>query len=282
MVEFLRTRLPGIAVYQGDYSPYRLMICGSLLVLAGFLTFVVWFQSGLTLAQPLAAVMPGHSGPHLFWPVGTSLLAILFSTAGALYVGAKLPPALALACLFSTWMSTILQGHDIRPDWRRITNLVLMVDVLSLFTLLGMGAKSLGAVDGFLTGDYPLLANVLMLWLLFGAGWKFVRASRLHRILAESGMPGIPGLNLGMQHMYDQPFKPAPGWSMTSWQFKRMGNAIDRRITSMDRSSWISMLRAGAPTRLGLGFGLIVVVCMLLMFHLMTGSDLSRPPIRAG
>jgi len=270
-VEFLRTRLPGIAIYRGDYSSNRLMICGTLFVFAGILAFVAWLQAGLTLAQPLAAVMPGHRGPHLFWPVGTSLCAILFTTAVALNVGAKLPPALALACLFSTWMSTLLQGHDIRPDWRRITNLVFTVDVLSLLVLIGMRATSISAVDGFLMGDYPLLANLLMLWFLFGAVWKFVRASRLDRILAESGMPGIPGLNLGTQHMYDQPYKPAPGWSMTSWQWKRMGNAIDRRIAGMDRTSWAAMLRAGAPNRLGIGFGVIMMGFVFLIGHSMKG-----------
>ncbi len=271
MVELLRNRLPGVAIYRADYSPGRVAICGSLLMLAGFLTFVAWFQAGLTLAQPLAAVIPGHRGPHLFWPVGASLFGILFATTGALFAGAKLSPALALACLFSTWMATVLQGYDIRPAWQRITKLVLTVDVLCLIVVIGLAAKSISQVDGFLMGDYPVLANLLMLWLMFGAGWKFVRGARLHRILAQSGMSGIPGLNLGMQHMYDQPFKPAPGWSLTSWQFQRMGNAIDHRIARMDRTNWISMLSAGAPTRLGLGFGLIVMGGVLLMLHLMTG-----------
>gem|GEM_PF-1221194 len=278
-VEFLRTRLPKIAIHRGGYSLNRIMICGYLLLLAGFLPFVAWFQSGLTLSQPLAAVMPGHRRPHLFWPVGISLLATMGYVVVAMYVGVKLPPALAIACLISTLVATVLPGHDIRPEWRRITRLVSMVDALSLFTLLGLGLGATAKVDGFLMGDYPALANLLMVWFLFAAGWKFVRATRLHRILAESGMPGIPGLNLGMQQMYDQPFKPAPGWSLAGWQLKWMENSIDRRISGMDRTSWTDMLRAGSPATPGVWYGVMMVVVMVLVHRLMSGMQLSGSPL---
>ncbi len=264
-LEFLRARLPGIAVHRGEYSIGRFLVCAFLLFQAMFISFLAWFQSGLTLSQPLAAVMPGHRRPHLFWPLTASLFAMVVFVSGATYMGVFFPVALAIGCMAAMLVGMILPGHDLTSEWRRITSIVSTVDVLTLFSLLGFGFASPSTLDAFLLGDYPVLAALLMVWFLAAAAWKIVRATRLHRILAESGMPGIPGLNLSMQELHNQPFKPAPGWSLANWQLKQMENAIDRRIARMDRTSWVDMLRRASPANPGLliGIGMMVVFSMV-------------------
>ena len=111
-VEFLRTRLPGIAVHRGTFSIGRLGVCAFLLCQAMFISFLVWFQSGLTLSQPLAAVMPGHRRPHLFWPLMASLFAMVVFVSGATYMGVFFPVALAIGCMAAMLVATILPGHD--------------------------------------------------------------------------------------------------------------------------------------------------------------------------
>ena len=270
-VEFLRTRLPGIAVHRGTFSIGRLGVCAFLLFQAMFISFLVWFQSGLTLSQPLAAVMPGHRRPHLFWPLTASLFAMVVFVSGATYMGVYFPVALAIGCMAAMLVATILPGHDLTSEWRRITSMVAMVDMLSLFTLLGIGVASPLMMDAFLLGDYPVLASLLMVWFLAAAAWKIVRTGRLHRILAESGMPGIPGLNLSMQELHNQPFKPAPGWSLANWQLRRMENAIDRRIAKMDRTNWVDMLRRASPSNPGMLIGIGTMVVFFVVLNSMPG-----------
>ncbi len=277
-LEFLRTRLPGIAVYRGEYSLGRLAICAFLMLQAMMASFLVWFQSGLTLSQPLAAVMPGHRRPHLFWPLTASLLAMVVFVSGATYMGVYFPVALAIGCMAAMLMATILPGHDLSSEWRRITSIVSTMDVLSLLTLLGVGGASPSTMDAFLLGDYPVLSALLMVWFLAAAAWKIVRTERLHRILAESGMPGIPGLHVGMDQMHNQPFKPAPGWSLANWQLKRMETAIDRRIAGMDRTNWTDMLRRGSPPNLGLVMGIGMMVVFVLVMRSMPAMRQQNAP----
>ncbi len=276
--EFLRARLPGIAVYRGEYSIGRFLVCAFLLFQAMFISFLAWFQSGLTLSQPLAAVMPGHRRPHLFWPLAASLFAMVVFVSGATYMGVYFPVALAFGCMAAMLVATILPGHDLTSEWRRITSIVSTVDMLSPFTLAGVGFASPSTMDAFLLGDYPVLASLFMVWFLAAAAWKIVRTKRLHRILAESGMPGIPGLNLSMQELHNQPFKPAPGWSMANWQLKQMENAIDRRIARMDRTSWVDMLRRASPSNPGMLIGIFTMVIFSLVMYSMPGMKLGTAP----
>ena len=277
-LEFLRAQLPGIAVHRGLYSLGRLGTCAFLMLQAMFVSFLAWFQSGLTLAQPLAAVMPGHRRPHLFWPLTASLGAMGVFVTGATYLGVFFPVALAIGCMAAMLVATILPGHDLTPEWRRITSMVSTVDILSLFTLLGVGIASPLTMDAFLLGDYPILASLLMVWFLAGAAWKIVRTERLHRILAESGMPGMPGLNLSMQELHNQPFKPAPGWSLAGWQLKRMENAIDRRIAKMDRTNWVDMLRRASPANPGVWIGLGMMVVFTFVMQSMPAMKHQNAP----
>lgn len=269
-VETLRRQLPALSVYRGAFSAKRLGLSAFLFGVAAFFPFVAWFQSGLTLAQPLAAVMPGHRGPHLFWPVAISAGAFLLFVSLAMFLGVVWFVAIPVACLATTLTTTLLAGHDIRDDWRRVTNVVSAIDVLFLLSLLGIGFASPTTMDGFMMGDQPGLAVALLLWFLFAVGWKIVRATRLHRILAASGMTGIPGLNLGVEHMHHQAYKPGSSWSMGAWQLKRMENAINRRIAAMDRTNWSDMLRKASPSNIGAWFGLGMMIVFMVVFRLMT------------
>ncbi len=277
-LEFLRARLPGIAVHRGAYSIRRLMVCAFILFQAMFISFLAWFQSGLTLAQPLAAVMPGHRRPHLFWPLAASFCALVVFVVGASFMGVFFPVALAMGCMGAMLVAMILPGHDLTSEWRRITSIVSTVDMLSLFTLMGVGLGLPLTMDAFLLGDYPILASLLMVWFPAAAVWKIVRTGRLHRILAESGMPGIPGLNLSMQELHNQPFKPAPGWSLAGWQLKRMETAIDRRIARMDRTSWVDMLRRASPSNPGMLIGIGAMVVFIVVFQSMPWMRNSNAP----
>ena len=273
----LRRQLPTLSIYRGAYSAKRLGLSALLFAVAAFFPFVAWFQSGLTLAQPLAAVMPGHRGPHLFWPVAISVGAFLLFVPLVMLLGVVWFVAIPVACLTTMLTATLLSGHDIQDAWRRVSNLVSGIDVLCLLLLIGLGFSLPTTMDGFLMGDHPFLAISLPLWFLFAAGWKVVRATRLHRILAESGMTGIPGLNLGFEHLHNQPFKPAPGWSMAGWQLKRMENAIDRRIANMNRSDWADMLRKASPSNIGAWFGLGMMITFMVVFRFMTRN--ARVPV---
>ncbi len=278
-VEFLRSQLPGIAVHRGAYSVGRLVGCAFLLFQAMFISFLAWFQSGLTLSQPLAAVMPGHRRPHLFWPLTASLGAMAIFVVGASFMGGYFPVTLAIGCMGAMLVATILPGHDLTPEWRRITSVVSTVDMLSLFTLIGVGLGLPLTMDAFLLGDYPVFASLLMVWFLAAAAWKVVRTERLHRILAESGMPGIPGLNVGMDQIHNQPFKPAPGWSLANWHLKRVETAIDRRIAGMDRTNWGDMLRRASPSNPGMLMGVGGTVVFIVVFNaMMPGIRRSNAP----
>lgn len=270
-VAHLRTRLPGVAVYRGEYLLGRLGGCTFLLFQVAFISFLAWFQAGLTLAQPLAAVMPGHRQPHLFWPVAMSLVAVLLFVSGATYLGVYLPAALAIGLMASMLAALILPGHDIEPRLATISTLVALPDLLFLFGLIGTAAAAPALLDGFLLGDQPVLAALLLVWILAATGWKVMRATRLHRIQATSGMNGIPGLNVGMHQMYNQPYKPASGWSLAGWQFERMEKAIDRRLTQMDRGNWVDMLRRASPSHPGLLIGIVMMVVFYTVFSWMPG-----------
>lgn len=281
-VEWLRGRLPGISIFRGHYILTRVLLCGFLLLFTIFLPFIAWFQAGLTLAQPLAAVMPGHRQPHIFWPIVASLVAMAVYVTAVVLQGATFPSALAIACLASMIVANVLPGHELREDWRRISNTLSMTDALALFTLLGTAIGFPATFESFLVGDYPVLASLLMVWFLMGAAWKIVRATRLHRILAESGMPGIPGLNMGVHQVHNQPFKPAPGWSIAGWQFKQMESAIDRRIAHMDRNSWTDMLRRANPANPGfkVGFVMMLVFMGVIRYMMNRGGASHRAGIQ--
>ena len=114
-MQWLQSRLPGIAIHRGEYSPGRMMSGMLLSVLCGFFPFIAWFQSGLTLSQPLAAVMPGHRRPHLFWPVAVSLLTAVCFVLTAERIGVTWSAAITIGCACSMFAATILAGRDIRP-----------------------------------------------------------------------------------------------------------------------------------------------------------------------
>jgi hypothetical protein len=164
--------------------------------------------------------------------------------------------------------ATILPGHDLTGPWRKWIQYISMIDVICLLLGVTLALAAPYSADAYLMGDYPALAIGLMLWFVAAGAWKIWRATRLHRILAESGMPGIPGLNVGMHQVMNQPFVPAPGWSLANWQLQRMQSAIDRRIAKMDRSNWVEMLRQASPSNPGMWVGLVMMVVFFVVFRM--------------
>ncbi len=247
-VEFLRERLPGLNIERGVFSHNRVILHLFLSFLGALLPFVAWFQSGLKLSQPLAAVIPGHRGPHLFWPViistSCAMVVIWLSVQSGTFLGCRC----VAGCDASDAGRVDFAGHDLTESWRKVIQYISMIDVICLLLCITLALAAPYHADAYLMGDYQVLAIVLMLWFVAAGAWKIWRATRLHQILAESGMPGIPGLNVGMHQAMNQPFVPAPGWSLAKWQLQRMQNAIDRKIAKMDRSNWVEMLRQASPS----------------------------------
>lgn len=267
-VEFLRERLPGLNIERGVFSHNRVILHLFLSFIAAFLPFIAWFQSGLKLTQPLAAVIPGHRGPHLFWPLAISGVCGCAAVVLSLQAGTFWPSAVSIAVMQVMLAAVILPGHDLTESWRKVTRYVSTVDVLCLLLSITLALAAPYYADAYLMGDYPTLAIGLMLWFLVAGAWKIWRATRLHQILAESGMPGIPGLNVGMHQAMNQPFVPAPGWSLAKWQLQRMQNAIDRKIAKMDRSNWVEMLRQASPSNPGMWVGLVMMVAFFLTLRM--------------
>ena len=150
-MQWLQSRLPGIAIHRGEYALGRMMSGMLLSVLCGFFPFIAWFQSGLTLSQPLAAVMPEHRRPHLFWPVAVSLLTAVCFVLTAERIGVTWSAAITIGCACSMFAATILAGRDIRSEWRRFTILQSWVDSLFLLTMLATGFFAPTTLDGFLS-----------------------------------------------------------------------------------------------------------------------------------
>lgn len=205
----------------------------------------------------------------MFWPVSITVVSIAVFVGVAAFQNVSWPSALAIASMVTMVTATVLAGHDLTPLWRRWIRILNTGDVIAIFSIMGVGLGMPRTMDGFLLGDFPVVSVLLMVWFLAAAAWKLVRAERLHRILAESGMPGIPGMNLGTQQMFDQPYKPAPGWSMASWQLKRMENAVDRRLAGMDRANWVDMLRRGSPSNAGVWIGFFMMLAFMGVFALL-------------
>lgn len=267
-VEFLRERLPRLNIERGVFSHNRVILHLFLSFVAAFLPFIAWFQSGLKLSQPMAAVMPGHRGPHLFWPLAISASCACLAGFLSIRTGTYWPAAVSITVMEVMLAATILPGHDLTGPWRKWIQYISMIDVICLLLGVTLALAAPYSADAYLMGDYPALAIGLMLWFLAAGAWKIWRATRLHRILAESGMPGIPGLNVGMHQAMNQPFAPAPGWSLAKWQLQRMQNAIDRKIAGMDRSNWAEMLRRASPSNPGMWVGLMMMAVFFVVFRM--------------
>lgn len=267
-VEFLRERLPGLNIERGIFSHNRVFLHLFLSFIAAFLPFVAWFQSGLKLSQPMAAVMPGHRGPHLFWPLAISGACACAAVVLSLRAGTFWPAAVSISVMQVMLVAAILPGHDLQESWRTVIRYISTIDVLGLLLCVTLALAAPYYADAYLMGDYPALAIGLMLWFVAAGVWKIWRVTRLHRILAESGMSGIPGLSVGMHQAMNQPFVPAPGWSVAKWQLQRMQNAIDRRIAKMDRSNWVEMLRQASPSNPGMWVGLVMMAAFFVVFRM--------------
>ncbi len=246
-VEYLRSRLPAVLVVRGNYSAVRVRAGGLVAIATAFLPFLFWFQTGLMMSLHFAAVMPGHRRPHLFWPVCMSVGSLVVFLGVAIYFGVIWPVALAMGCLITTITANTLGGHDIRPDWKRITGAVQTGDGIAIFSILAAVFGFPSRLDAFLIGDYPVLSVLLMFWFLFAAGWKVVRMSRLDRILAESGQAGVPGLNLTMQGMQNQSYKPASKWSLGALFLSMQERSQQKQLARLDRTNFVELLRAGVP-----------------------------------
>lgn len=263
-LEDWRSRLPGIAVYRAEYSGWTLGTAGILAGLAAFVPFVLWFQHGLMLSLPSAAVIPGHIRPHLFWPVLVSVLATITFVFTASLLQIVWPVSLAIGCLMVTITGTTLPGYDLGHIRRRILSVIQLVDITFFLGLLVAAFAAPAFVYGFLLGDFLIAAYLVLGWFAFTAVWKVIRTTRLHRILAESGLPGVPGLNLNVQRLMDQPYKPTSRWSPVALQLWIQQKSTDRQLARVNRSNWTDLLRSASPRQLT-GF---IAVAMFVVFFL--------------
>jgi hypothetical protein len=269
------TRLPGIAVYRAEYSRWTVWMAGILVGLTAFVPFILWFQNGLMMSLPLAAVIPGHTRSHLFWPVLVSVIATITFMFTASLMDIVWPVSLAIGCLFVTVSAAALPGYDLNPIRFRILSVIQLVDFASCVGLLVAAFATPGIVYSFLLGDFPTVAYLAMGWFAFTGVWKVIRTTRLHRILAESGLPGVPGLNLAMQHLMDQPWKPQSRWSPAALQLWMQQRSIDRRLARVNRSNWTALLRSATPRQSTAVIALVISVVFFLAFRVLASGGLA-------
>jgi len=270
-----RSRLPGIAVCRAQYSAWTLGRAAILVGLAGFVPFILWFQQGLMMSLPTVAVIPGHTRPHFFWPVLVSVIATIIFVFVASLMEIVWPVSLAVGCLMATISAAALPGYDLSHNRCRILSVIQLVDITFVLGLLVAAFAAPATVHSFLLGDFPTVAYLAMGWFAFSAVWKVIRTTRLHRILAESGLPGVPGLNLSVQHLMDQPYKPSSHWSPAALQLWIQRRSIDRRLARVNRSSWTALLRSATPRQSTAVIALVISVMFFLAFRVLANGGLA-------
>lgn len=272
----LRNRLPGIQVSRGVYWADRVSFCNSMIFPIYFFTFTVWLQAGMMLSLPLAAVMPGHRRPHLFWPIVSVIGAIAFWVVATSLYRVDWATALALGILITMSTALTLPGQDLSPAWRRTTGLIAFVEVICGLSLITSLYAVPAFADEFLIGGYPLATSLLLLWGTFSAAWKLWRAGRLHRIFAESGMTAVPGIQMGGQQPWNSQPKSTAERSWMGWRLMGAGNAFDRRLSAMNRSDWSDMLRRGNPASPVVFLSVILFLFFIVMYRYLVGVMFSK------
>jgi hypothetical protein len=280
-LEDWRLRLPGIAVYRAEYSAWKLGAAGILAGMAAFVPFILWFQHGLMMSLPSAAVIPGHTRPHLFWPVLVSVTATITLVFTTSLMEIVWPGSLAVGLLMVTISAAALPGYDLSRNRCRILSVIQLVDITFFLGLVVAAFAAPAIVYSFLLGDFPTVAYVAMAWFAFSAVWKVVRTTRLHRILAESGLPGVPGLNLAVQHLMDQPYKPASRWSPAALQLWIQQRSTDQQLARVNRSSWTDLLRSATPRQSTSIFAFVIFFVFFLTFRGLAsrGQQIAWAPI---
>lgn len=188
----LRASLAEINVRRGEYSRLRsnsVFIAFAIIVWPGLIFFV---HGMLMQSLPLAAYLPGHSRPHLFWSLLCScLICVCFTLVCCCFeVAWYAAAAISVNYVFfsnswgsqlNRWLQTLF----------KTAHLMLLAAVVSLV------ATPLLAEE-FLAGEFPALTAGLLAFggVLFVLG--FAASTQRHRIWAEKGSPPIPGLQFGL------------------------------------------------------------------------------------
>lgn len=263
----LRASLPAMTIQRGVYWTRRIHVCGFLALVCMFFPLVFWVQSSLMLSLPHAMLMPRYRAPHLFWPFFiVTIMVTIYVVVAALY-GVNLLSAILIGLLATTSTANGVPGYDLTETRRQITRWMQKFDLVLTLGIIGTFVLSPANAEGILLGDHLMIVAICLVASVMSFAWKLIRVSSLSRIVAESGMGGIPGLEMTNTNTFGQNLTPANVGLLGRFQMKLRERGIDKVIATMDRSDKVAMIRAAAP---GTGTQLFV---MLIVFIVMGVSS---------
>ncbi|MBL8812622.1 MAG: hypothetical protein JNM43_20830 [Planctomycetaceae bacterium] len=261
-LDSLRASLPGLTIQRGVYWTRRIHVCGFLALVCMFFPLVFWVQSSLMMSLPHAMLMPRYRTPHLFWPVLVVTIMIVLYVGVATYYGVNPVSAILIGLLATTSAANGVPGYDLTEVRRQITRWMQKFDVVITLGIIGLFVLSPSSAEGFLMGDHRSILSVVLGLSILSFAWKLIRVSSLSRIVAESGIGGIPGLEMTNTNTFGQNLKPANVGFFGRFQMKRREQGVDKVIATMDRNDKVAMYRAAAP---GTGIQVLVMLIVLVM-----------------
>ncbi len=242
-----RALLPGVNIQRGTYWMRRVQVAGFLSLVAMFISMVFWVQAGLMMSLPQSMLMPNYRTPHLFWPIVAVAIVMAFYVIVAGLYGVSFLTASLIALLATTTVASGIPGHDLTETRRQITRWMQMFDVVVVLGIVGMFVLAQPVAERFLLGDHRSFVGICLVVSIASFGWKIVRMSGLSRIAAESGLNGIPGLEVSNVNNFGQNLKPANVGRLGRLQLQRTERGLDQQIAVMNRNDHAAMLRAVLP-----------------------------------
>lgn len=257
-----RALLPGMKIQRGTYWKRRIQVAGFLSLVTMFVSMVFWVQAGLMMSLPQSMLMPKYQAPHLFWPIAVVAVLTTAYVVIAGFYGVAFMTAALIALAATTTVASGIPGQDITETRRQITRWMQKFDVVVVLGIIGLFFLLPAAAEGFLLGDHQAVVAVCLILSIASFGWKLVRTSSLSRIAAESGMNGIPGLELSNVNNFGQNLKPANIGLLGRLQLRWRERGVDHQIATMNRNDRPGMLKAALP---GAGNQLLTMVIVLAM-----------------
>lgn len=242
-----RALLPELKIERGTYWTRRIYVSGFLSLVCMFFTMVFWVQAGLMMSLPQSMLMPNYQTPHLFWPIVVVAIVMASYVTVACWYGVSFLPASLIALLATTTVASGIPGHDLTETRRQITRWMQTFDVVVVLGIIGIFVLAHSVTDRFLLGDHQSFVGICLVASIASFGWKIVRMSNLSRIAAESGLNGIPGLDVSNVNNFGQNLKPANVGRLGRLQLQRTERGLDQQIAVMNRNDHAAMLRAALP-----------------------------------
>ena len=256
-------------VYRKEYKANRPVGCLMFLASIAFATVILSSHLGAQFSTPAAKLMPRFVGPHLF-PV---FLLIVFMIAFGIYfqvqAEASLWSIMSLAlfgCGVSAYgMYGTMSQFSSTIEHSRFSGLrnILMVVTYLIFPVgIYFGYQNVALVEGFLLGDFPVLAGVLAVVGLTALDYCLRRVVDFARLVNEADIPTIM-MNRKIGDWNSDLFKKS---AKTSGMMNRLNLKLDRFLeryaSRPHRWSRIFLWRAGNPDST---INIFYFICLVLL-----------------